>query len=76
MCAWMCINMQDLGGLEACSPRNFGFSEIASEAVFGQKQAVVATWLAEYCIKFLAVHICQVTMNFQGRKYYGWQNIG
>ena len=28
-----------LGGLGACSPRKFRFSEIASEAILGQKQS-------------------------------------
>ena len=49
------------GGLGACSPRKFfeiRCSEIASEAIFGHRStAVVAIWLAEYCIQFLAVHM-------------------
>ena len=32
-------------------------SEIASDAVCERSRAVVATWLAEYCIQFLAVHV-------------------
>ena len=44
----------------ACSSRKFlenRCSEIASEAILGQKQSgSIATWLAEYCIQFLTVH--------------------
>ena len=29
----------------------------SSETILGQKYAIVATWLAEYCIRFLAVHV-------------------
>ena len=33
--------------------------EIVSEANLGQKQSrIVATWLVEYCIQFLTVHVC------------------
>ena len=49
------------GGLGACSPRKIleiRCSEIPSEAIWDKTRAVVATWLAEYCIQFLAVHIC------------------
>ena len=35
-------------------PQEMFSFQIASEAILGQKQAVVATWLAEYCFKFLA----------------------
>ena len=40
--------------------------------------AVVATWLVEYCIQFLAgpcVHLLsQLTSNFHNSRYWGWQN--
>ena len=49
-----------VGGSVGCPPRKFleiRCSEIASEAILGQKQNRIATWLAEYCIQFLAVHV-------------------
>ena len=50
-----------LGGLGACFPRKFlevRSSEIASEAILGQEQSHNSYMLAEYCIQFLAVHVC------------------
>ena len=57
---YACISMQDLGGSGGMAPPgNFRkCSEIASEAILGQSRAVVATWLAEYFIQFLAIHVC------------------
>ena len=76
-----CISMLDLGGPGACTSRKFlenRYSEIASEAILGQKQNhSIATWFADNCIKFLAVHVhllSQLTWNFYHRRYYGWQN--
>ena len=45
------------------SPRKFleiRYSETASEAILGQKlsRSSYMIWLAEYCIQFLAVHVC------------------
>ena len=48
-------------------------SEIASEAIWDKSRAVVAVWLTEHCIQFLAVlmHLpSQVTSNFHERRYY------
>ena len=45
----------------ASSPRKFleiRCTEIASEAILGQNTAIIATWLAEYCIQILAVDVC------------------
>ena len=75
-CVCIHISMQDQGGLGACSPRKFRWSEIAFEATLGQKQShsiVIQSWFTQYCIQFLAVHVCicysQLTSNFQERRY-------
>ena len=44
---------------------------------WNRSRIVVAIWLADNCIKFLAVHVhllSQLTWNFYHRRYYGWQN--
>ena len=41
------------------------------------RRIVVATWLIDNYIQFLAVHVhllSQLTCNFYERRYYGWQN--
>ena len=55
-------------------------SEIAYEAILGQKQSRSSSWNIN-CIQFLAVHVSlagqtlyQLTWNFHERRYYGWQN--
>ena len=62
MCCSCDISRQDKRGLGARPPKKYfdiRCSEIASEAILGQKQShMAATWLTEYCIHFLAVHIC------------------
>ena len=64
--------------LRACSPREIRRSEIAFEAILGQKQThSIGTWLVEqYCIQFSAVDIImqQLTSKFHERNYYSWQN--
>ena len=42
-------------------------SEIASEAILGQKQSRSSydTWLVENCIRFLAVHVCIISLSRQ-----------
>ena len=45
------ISTQDYGSLGGCSPREFRCSEIASGAIFGQKQSLSSY----YFIQFLAV---------------------
>ena len=59
-----------LGG-SGCYPRKcleIRCSEIASEVIWDRSRTVVATWLAEDCIQFSAVHICillsLLTLNF------------
>ena len=70
-----------LGGSGACSPRKFlevRCSEIASEAILGQKQS------RSSCMARGALHLIfgcpctdlvnKLTSNFHTRRYYGWQN--
>ena len=45
---------QRVGGSRGMLPQEICCSEIASEAILGQKQRIVPTWLTEYCIQFLA----------------------
>ena len=62
MCMYACMHKHArLGGSGACSPRKIleiRCSEIAPETIWDKTRAIVTTWLAEYCIKFLAVHVC------------------
>ena len=49
-----------LGGLGACSPMEFLKLDalgLLLRPFWDRSKAVVATWLMEHCIQFLAVHI-------------------
>ena len=67
-----------LGGSRGMLPqeifRKIRCSEIASEDILGQSQGRSSyTWLAEYCIQFLAAmhnaFVCQLTLNFHERRH-------
>ena len=51
-----------LEGSGGMLPQRFVFeircSEVASEAILDRSRAILATWLVEHCIQFLAVHVC------------------
>ena len=55
---YVCISMQDYGGLGAYSPRKFDALRLLLRPFWDKSRVVVATWLAGYCIQFLAVLIC------------------
>ena len=73
--------MQDKGGWGACSPRKFleiRCSEIASEAILGQKQSC-CSYMAHGVLHPTFDCLCgdslsQLTLNFHEKRYYGWQN--
>ena len=54
-CVYICKSREVWGHAPPRKILEIRCSEIASEAILGP---VVATWLAEYCIQLLAVHVC------------------
>ena len=45
-------------------------SEITSEGILGQKQRVLAIYMA--CGVLMYAFVSQLTSNFHERRYYGW----
>ena len=78
MCMYVCISMQNYGGLGAWSPRNvleMKCSEIACEAILGQKQTHGSRSISSnFWLSMYAFAKMQPTSNFHERKYYGWKN--
>ena len=71
MCMYVYINKQagkTRGGLGGCSPRKFleiRCSEVASGAIFGQKQS-----RSSYYFRLSYIHLLsQLTSNFHERRY-------
>ena len=60
----------------------FRCSEIASEAILEQKQSCSNKYklhglrniVSNFWLSMYAFVISQLTSNFNGRRYYGWQN--
>ena len=68
VCVYKQTSRQDQGGLGGCSPRKFleiRCSEVASGAIFGQKQS-----RSSYYFRFSYMHLLsQPTSNFHERRY-------
>ena len=59
-----------------CPPGSYTYAlRLLLRPFWDKSRAVVAVWLAEYCVQVLYRHLpSQVTSNFHEKRYYGWQN--
>ena len=80
MCMYACKSRQACKTREVLGhapPGNFlklDALRLLLRSFWNRSRAVVATWLAEYCIEFLALQVCicmlsQLTTNFHERRY-------
>ena len=68
MCMYACINSKTRGSGGMLPQKKSDALRLLLRPFWNRSRIVVATWLAEYCIKFLMVHVHLLSLELLQKK--------